>query len=67
MTQTQSRTISFLDDEVLFQYFTKHHLDVSNKLTKDQWEEFLYENQPRFAYEVKAIAKELMENFIEAL
>ena len=67
MTQTQPRTISFLPDDVLFQYFTKKHLDASNKLTEDQWEEFLYENQPGFAYEVTEIAKEMMENFIEEL
>ena len=65
MTQTQPRTISFLPDDVLFQYFTKKHLDVCNKLTEEQWEEFLSENQPRFAYEVTAIANEMMENCIE--
>lgn len=65
MTQAQPRTISFHPDDVLFQYFTKNHLDMSNKLTDEQWDEFLYQNQSRFAHEVIGIACELMKNFID--
>ena len=67
MTQTQPRTISFLPDDVLFQYFTKKHLDASNKLTEDQWEDFLYEYQSTFAREATVMANEMMEDFIEEL
>ena len=38
MTQTEPRTISFIPDDVLSQYFTKEYLDVEEELTEDQWE-----------------------------
>ena len=34
MTQTEPRTISFIPDDVLFQYFTKEYLDVEEELVK---------------------------------
>ena len=63
--QTQSRTISFFPNDVLFQYFTKAHLDTHNNLTEEEWEEFLYEYQDGFAEEATEMAKEMMANFME--
>ena len=66
MTQTEPRTISFIPD-VLFQYFTKKHLDASNKLTEDQWEEFLYEYQSPFASEVNYLAQGMFREYLQQL
>ena len=65
MTQTQPRTISFLPDDVLFQYFTREDLVGSYKMTDDEWDYFLCAFQSRFAMEATEIAKEMMENFLK--
>jgi hypothetical protein len=67
MTQTEPRTISFIPDDVLFQYFTKEYLDVEEELTEDQWEEFLCEYQSPFASEVNYLAQGMFREYLQQL
>ena len=67
MTQTEPRTISFIPDDVLFQYFTKEYLDVEEELTEDQWEEFLGEYQSPFASEVTYLAQGMFREYLQQL
>ena len=67
MPQTEPRTISFIPDDVLFQYFTKEYLDVEEELTEDQWEEFLCEYQSPLASEVNYLAKGMFREYLQQL
>ena len=67
MTQTEPRTISFIPDDVLFQYFTKEYLDVEEELTEDQWEEFLIEYRLLFASEVNYLAQGMFREYLQQL
>ena len=54
-------------DETLYQYFTKEHLDPSNYLTSDQWQNFVDAYQSGFADAASACAAEMMSNYRQSL
>jgi len=49
----------------LWQYLEKEHLDSDNKLTQEQWEEFVDMYQNTFCGLCSEIGQELWEDFCE--
>ena len=48
----------------LYQYMKKEHLDVENKLSDDEWENFIDEYQDCFADRCSELAYELFAEFL---
>ena len=48
----------------LWQYLEKKHLDPDNKLSDDDWEEFVDECVYSFAEEVSKVGQEFLEEWI---
>ena len=48
----------------LYQYMNKEHLDLENKLSDDEWEDFLDEYQDCFADRCSELAYELFTEFL---
>lgn len=48
----------------LYQYMKKEHLDLENKLSDDEWENFLDRYQDDFANSCSELAYELFEEFL---
>ena len=67
MYQTQSRQISIPVDRCLYQFTLKSHFDPMNKLTVDQWEDFVDKYQSAFAQETSAIAKDMLLEYLQQL
>ena len=48
----------------LWQRITKEHLDPDDKLSNDEWEQFVERFQQGFAEEASECAKEMFQNFL---
>ncbi len=64
LTNTLAEAISRHSHEILFQYFTKEHLDHKNLLTQQEWEDFTERFQSNFAEESSEIARECFESYL---
>ena len=51
-------------EEILYQYFRKEHIDTEERLSNEQWEEFVACVQSGFAMECREMAEEMFENWI---
>ena len=59
--------ISKLNQELsnsLYQYMKKEHLDTHNKITDDEWEDFIDEYQDYFAERSSELAYELFAEYL---
>ena len=59
--------ISKLNQELsnsLYQYMKKEHLDLENKITNDEWEDFIDEYQDYFAERSSELAYELFAEYL---
>ena len=50
----------------LWHYVSKEHLDRENKLSVDEWLEFLYANEDAFEEECKLLGQKLFSDFINS-
>tara|TARA_R100001530_G_scaffold46877_1_gene35241 strand:+ start:1908 stop:2099 length:192 start_codon:yes stop_codon:yes gene_type:complete len=50
----------------LYQYLEKEHLDIDNKLTKEQWNIFVEKNSSSFAESCSRVGLELFADFYYA-
>ena len=48
----------------LYQYMKKEHLDTHNKITNDEWEDFVDEYQDHFAERCSELANDLFTEFL---
>ena len=48
----------------LWQYLDKKHLDTKDKLSVDDWLDFVHENEDIFAEECTRIGQELFDEFM---
>ena len=48
----------------LYQYMKKEHLDLENKLSNDEWENFIDEYQDYFADRCSELAYELFAEYL---
>ena len=48
----------------LYQYMKKEHLDLENKLSDDEWENFIDEYQDCFADRCSELANDLFGEFL---
>ena len=48
----------------LYQYIKKEHLDPHNKITDDEWEDFIDEYQDYFAERCSELAYELFAEYL---
>ena len=48
----------------LYQYMKKEHLDLENKITNDEWEDFIDEYQDYFAERSSELAYELFAEYL---
>ena len=48
----------------LYRYMKKEHLDVENKLSDDEWENFIDEYQDCFAEKCSELANDLFEEYL---
>lgn len=48
----------------LYQYMKKEHLDLENKLSNDEWENFIDEYQDDFADRCSELAYELFAEYL---
>ena len=48
----------------LYQYIKKEHLDTHNKITDDEWEDFIDEYQDYFAERFSELAYELFAEYL---
>ena len=53
-----------IPENSLYQWLEKEHLDLENKLSDEEWEEFVDNYIDLFAYNVSQVGKELMSEYI---
>jgi len=59
--------ISKLNQELsntLYQYVKKEHLDLENKITDNEWEDFINDYQACFAEQCSELANDLFGEFL---
>lgn len=54
-----------IPENSLYQWLEKKHLDPDNKLSDEEWEEFVEYTQFQFAREISDVGKEFLENWID--
>ena len=48
----------------LYQYMKKEHLDLENKITDDEWEDFIDDYQDCFAEKCSELANDLFAEYL---